>query len=110
MRANGDLDGAIAIFQAASELERGLRYDEPEPLPFSVRQWLGDALWEAGRHDEAIEAFRDELVAHPHNGWSLFGLERSLRAIGDDAEADEVLAERLASWERTDVYLRSPIY
>ena len=91
-------------------MERGLRYDEPEPLPFSVRQWLGDALWEAGRHDEAIEAFRDELVAHPHNGWSLFGLERSLRAIGDDAEADEVLAERLASWERADVYLRSPIY
>ena len=110
LRANGDLAGAIRVFEQAAELERGLRYDEPEPLPFAVRQWLGDALWEAGRHDDAIEIFREELVAHPHNGWSLFGLERSLRAIGRDAEADEVLAERMESWERADAYIRSPIY
>ena len=29
------------------EIEDGIRYDEPEPLNFSVYQWLGDALHEA---------------------------------------------------------------
>jgi tetratricopeptide (TPR) repeat protein len=109
MRANGQLDEAIEVFKAGGELEDGLRYDEPEPLNLSVYQWLGDALHEAGRYEEAENAFRHELVKHPHNGWSLFGLERALRAQGKDAEADVVHEEFRDAWARSDVYLRSPI-
>lgn len=110
LRANGDLDEAIEVLRAGGEIEDGLRYDEPEPLPFSVYQWLGDALHEAGRYEEAESAFRHELVKHPHNGWSLYGLERALRAQGMNAEADEVHAEFRDAWARSDTYLRGPIF
>ena len=73
-------------------------------------KWLGDALNEAGRHAEAEEAFRHELDKHPYNGWSLFGLERALRAQGRDAEADEVHEAFRLAWARSDTYIRSPIF
>ena len=34
--------------------------------------------------------FREDIAKHPDNGWSLFGLQQSLRAEGKTAEADEV--------------------
>jgi len=110
LRADGDLDGAIEILRQGGEIEDGLAYDEPEPLPFSIYTWLGDALNEAGRHAQAEEAFRHELSKHPHNGWSLLGLEQALRAQGEDAQADAVRDERRAAWAQADVYLRSPIF
>jgi tetratricopeptide (TPR) repeat protein len=110
LRANGDLDGAIAVLRAGGEIEDGLRYDEPEPLNISSYQWLGDVLHEAGRHAESEEAFRHELVMHPNNGWSLFGLERALRAQGEHAEADDVHQDFLAAWARSDTYLRAPVF
>lgn len=109
-RADGDVDGAIEILKKGVEIEDGLGYDEPEPLNFSIRQWLGDALHEAGRYGEAADVFRAELDDHPHNGWSLFGLERALRAQGMDADADEVHAEFEQAWARADAYLRAPIF
>jgi len=51
--------------------------------------------------------FLAALDDHPHNGWSLFGLERALRAQGRDAEADETLAERMEYWANADVWLMS---
>ncbi len=110
LRANGEVDQAIEVLREGGRIEDGLRYDEPEPLNFSVYQWLGDALHEAGRYDEAATAFRHELEKHPHNGWSLFGLERALRAQGMEAEADEVHAQFLDAWARSDAYIRSPVF
>jgi len=109
-RSEGDHDSAIAALEAAVEIEDGLMYDEPEPLPFSARHWLGDVLHETGRHEEAAEVFRAELVDHPHNAWSLFGLERSLRALGREAEADEVQVEFEEASARSDVWIRGPIF
>ncbi len=110
LRADDDLDGAITVFEAGVEIEDGLRYDEPEPLGFSIRHWLGDALWEAERHEEAVEVFQAELLDHPNNGWSLFGLERSLRALGKDHEANSAHEQFLEAWARSDTYIRSPIF
>ncbi|MGD8602400.1 MAG: hypothetical protein PVF19_13690 [Gemmatimonadota bacterium] len=109
LREDGDVDAAIDLLDEAVEIEDGLRYDEPEPLNFSARQWLGDALHEAGQYAEAAEVFEAELADHPHNGWSLFGLERELRAQGRDAEADEVHEQFEEAWDRADLFLRSPI-
>ena len=110
LRANGEVEEAISLLRAGGELEDGLRYDEPEPLPFSIYTWLGDALHEVGRHEEAEDAFRHELSKHPNNGWSLFGLERALRSQGKTEEADEVHAEFREAWARSDTYLRGPIF
>lgn len=101
----GDLDGAIAAFTRASEVEDSMSYDEPEPLPFAARHWLGAALLEAGRHAEAETAYRDELADHPHNGWSLYGLKAALAGQGrSDPAVDRDFEE---SWARSDVWITS---
>jgi tetratricopeptide (TPR) repeat protein len=101
----GDLEGAIASFRRAAEAQAGLTYDEPEPLPFSAFHWLGAALLEAKRFDEAEQAYRTELEDHPRNGWSLLGLQQALRGKG--ITSPEVDAELAASWSRADTWIRS---
>lgn len=104
-RMSGDLDQAIASFRRAASMQEGLVYDEPEPLPFSAFHWLGAALLEAGRFDEAEQAYRAELKDHPHNGWSLLGLQQAL--AGKGTPSPEVDTDLVASWSRADTWIRS---
>lgn len=107
LRAEGRLDAAISTFEEAADLQDQLAYDEPEPLNFAARHWLGAALLEAGRPEEAEAVYRASLEAHPHNGWSIFGLEQALRDQGRHDEADEADAWYLEAWSETDTLLRS---
>jgi tetratricopeptide (TPR) repeat protein len=103
LRADGDLQAAIAAFEKAVETEDLMDYDEPEPLPFAARHWLGAALLEAGENDKAEAVYREELADHPHNGWSLYGLKQALAAQGKtEAEVDADFKE---SWARSDVWI-----
>src|SRR4051812_32791768 len=104
-RLAGDLDGAIAAFQAAARTQEALVYDEPEPLPFSAFQWLGAALIEAKRYREAEQAYRSELKDHPKNGWSLLGLQQALE--GQGTPSADVKKEFDASWARSDTWIRA---
>jgi tetratricopeptide (TPR) repeat protein len=104
-RAAGDLAGAIASFEQAVKLEDDLPYDEPEPLPFAARHWLGAALLEARRFADAERVYREELEDHPHNGWSLLGLKQALAGRG--ASSPDVDADLAASWARSEVWTRS---
>jgi tetratricopeptide (TPR) repeat protein len=104
-RMAGDLDGAIAAFQQAANLQAGLVYDEPEPLPFSAFHWLGAALLESKRFEEAEKAYREELKDHPRNGWSLLGVQQALAGRG--IKSPEVDTELAASWARSDTWIRS---
>ncbi len=107
LREEGRLDEAIASFEQAVEIHEGLSYDEPEPLNFGAHHWLGAALLEAGRPEDAEAAYRASLEMHPHNGWSIFGLELALRAQGRDAEAGETREWFEDSWSETDTLIRS---
>lgn len=105
LRVEKDLPGAIAAFEKAVQLDDELEYDEPEPLPFTARHWLGAALIEAGRHADAEKVYREELDDHPHNGWSLIGLQQALIAQGKpDPAVDEDLEK---SWARADHWVRA---
>jgi len=104
-RMAGDVDGGVAAFTTAVEIQEALVYDEPEPLPFSARHWLGAVLIEAKKFSEAEAVYRAELLHHPHNGWSLLGLQQALKGQGRvDAAVDADLA---ASWSRSDTWIRS---
>jgi tetratricopeptide (TPR) repeat protein len=104
-REAGEFGAAIASIERAVELEDELLYDEPEPLPFAARHWLGAILLEVRRYDEAEKVYREELEDHPHNGWSLLGLKQALDAQG---KSDPAVEEDLEmSWERADHWVRA---
>ena len=105
LRKSGDLKGAVTLFEKAALLQDGLVYDEPEPLPSSAFHWLGAALVESKRFDEAERAYRRELKDHPKNGWSLLGLQQAL--AGKGVTSPEVDAELERSWARSDTWIRS---
>lgn len=107
LRAEGDLDSAIAAFRRAAEFDDQQPYDEPEPIPYAARHWLGAALLEAGRYGEAEQEYRTELADHPHNVWSLYGLKEALAAQGKtDPDVDADFTESTA---RMDVWITSSI-
>ena len=102
-REQGNLDKAIISFRYAVLAEDALRYDEPEPMPFAARHWLGAAFLESGSFSDAERAYREELEDHPHNGWSLFGLKAAIEAQGRRSPAVETDFE--ASWSRSDTWI-----
>ena len=104
-RAAGDLPGAIRSFERAVSLEDAMEYDEPEPLPFAARHWLGAALLDAKQYPEAERVYREELKDHPHNGWSLLGLQLALAGRG--VTSPEVDADLQKSWARSDTWIRT---
>jgi tetratricopeptide (TPR) repeat protein len=101
----GDLAGAIAAFEQAAAIEDELAYDEPEALPFAARHWLGAALLEAKRYADAERVYREELADHPHNGWSLIGLQKALAGRG--ITSSDVEDDMTKSWSRSDTWIRT---
>ncbi|MCR9132149.1 MAG: hypothetical protein NXI08_06235 [bacterium] len=100
----GDMKAAINAFEQAVIIEDGLQYDEPEPLPFAARHWLGAAYLEIGDFKKAEAVYRAELEDHPNNGWSYYGLIQALEGQGtSDPELEKAFE---ASWERSDTWIR----
>ena len=85
--AQGRLDEAITFYRRAAEIEGSIPYQEPAYWYYPVKQSLGAALFRAGRHAEASDAFRGALAQTPNNGWALYGLGRSEAAQGHKLEA-----------------------
>ena len=104
-RMGGDLNGSIAKFEQAVKLDDELDYDEPEPLPFPARHWLGAALIEAKRFADAEQVYKKDLEQHPHNGWSLLGLQQALKAQGKTDPAVDADLEK--SWSRADTWIKA---
>jgi tetratricopeptide (TPR) repeat protein len=104
-RAAGDMKGAILAFERAVTLDDTIIRDDPEPLPFPARHWLGAALLDARRFAEAERVYREDLVRHPHNGWSLLGLQLALKGQGKSSAA--VDADLGRSWARADTAIKA---
>lgn len=100
-------DEAMAALKEGIAIEDSLTYDEPAGWYLPLRQPLGALLLAGGRPKEAERAYRDDLVRYPNNGWSLHGLEMSLRAEGRTREADVVEKQLKRVWAKADVTLAS---
>ncbi len=98
---------AAREFQLATDMEDALLYDEPPLWYYPMRHSLGRALLESGRAADAERAYREDLDKFPDNGWSLFGLARSLEAQGMSAEAVDVSRRFRAAWSDADVTLKA---
>ena len=103
----GNYETGLPHLQRAVELQKSLNYDEPPDWPFPLRHYLGAALLEAGRPRDAERIYREDLEEYPNNGWSLFGLARSLETMGRTREATEAESRFREVWSDADVGLRS---
>jgi tetratricopeptide (TPR) repeat protein len=93
-----DHDAAIDELEQAAALEDGMPYMEPPFWYYPVRQSLGAALLQAGRTEEAAEAFQASLEAAPNNGWAIYGLIEAQRKLGDEAGAKASEAALAKTW------------
>jgi tetratricopeptide (TPR) repeat protein len=104
-REQKDYAAATAALREAVALEDSIPYDEPPGWHAPVRQTLGAVLLQAGKPADAQVVFLEELRRNPENGWSLYGLEQSLRAQGRKSEADDVATRFKRAWANADVEL-----
>ena len=99
----GNVDRAFELLREAVRRDDTLKYDEPWGWMQPVRHALGALLLEQGRVAEAEAVYREDLRAHPDNGWALLGLAECLRKRNAAAEATAVEARLAAAWARSDV-------
>jgi tetratricopeptide (TPR) repeat protein len=98
---------AISHFERATRLEDSLTYNEPPDWYYPVRHSLGAVLLEAGRPAEAEAVYWEDLRRNPSNGWSLFGLWKSLEAQSKTERAAEAGERFKKAWAGGGVPLRS---
>jgi hypothetical protein len=103
----GKIDAGIAKLREAIKAEDALKYDEPPGWILPVRHALGATLMAAGRFADAEQVYRDDLGRLPENGWSLFGLMRSLKLQEKATEAAAVEVRFKKIWAKADIELAS---
>ena len=90
----GNLDQAIQSFKIAVSFEDQLTYDEPEPLPFAARHWLGAAYFTTDNFPEA-ERVRKLFKIIP----TMVGLVMTLQALEGQGKQDRQLTKAFEnSW------------
>jgi tetratricopeptide (TPR) repeat protein len=103
----GRIDAAIANLTEATGLEEQLPYTDPPLWTIPTRHALGATLMDSRRFKDAESVFREDLRRHLENGWSLYGLARSLRMQGKLAEAAITTARFQEAWTHADFKISS---
>jgi tetratricopeptide (TPR) repeat protein len=106
----GKVEEALAELREASRVEDTLRYSEPPDWIHPVRHALGATLLKEGQAAEAEKVYREDLVRQPNNGWSLYGLSRSLQLQGKTAEAETVATQFADIWKDADIKISSSCF
>ena len=101
---------ALALWDEAVKLSDGLAYSEPDDWYYSVRTFQGAALLTAGKAKEAEAVYREDLARKPNNGWSLFGLWKSLEAQKKTADAKQAKTTFESAWANADVKLAASAF
>lgn len=104
--ARGRHGQAAEYYRRAIAIEDRIPYMEPPWWYYPVRQSLGAALYRAGRYGEAQEAFTAALAKAPNNGWALYGLAASERALGRRAHAAAAQMALNRAWSGDPRWLR----
>ncbi len=86
------------LYREAVGIESRIPYMEPPYWYYPVHQSLGAALYRAGRHQEARDAFAVALEQAPNNGWALYGLAAAERALGHQQQAAMADAALRKAW------------
>jgi tetratricopeptide (TPR) repeat protein len=96
---------AAGLYRQAAEIENRIPYMEPPFWYYPVHQSLGAALYREGQYDKARDAFMAALARAPNNGWALYGLAETERALGHAAEAAAAAAALKRAWSGDEKWL-----
>jgi tetratricopeptide (TPR) repeat protein len=99
----GDEKLTIAHLTYAMKIQNSMPYHEPPDWYFPLMQSLGDAYLKWGKPDHAKVMYELTLAQYPNNGWSLYGLEKSMRALGQPEKAEFVHAQWKEAWRYSDI-------
>jgi len=103
--ARGSRPEAIESWKKAVAASDKIAYDEPPVFFYPVRESLGAALLLSGNAADAERVFREDLVKHPRNARSLFGLYESLAKQGKATDAAWVKRAFDEAWKDADTQL-----
>lgn len=98
---------AISQLQEAVALEDALNYNEPPDWFFSIRHHLGAVLLEAGKFQDAIKVYEEDLKTYRENGWALKGLMNAYEKLGDQKKFDVSKIRFDNAWKHADIKITS---
>jgi tetratricopeptide (TPR) repeat protein len=101
---------ALALWAEAVAMEDKTAYSEPADWFYPVRHYQGAALLTAKKYKDAEAVYRADLVRHPDNGWSLYGLAQALRGQKKTKDAAKVDAQFKKAWANADIQLTSTAF
>ena len=101
--AKGEHLKAVHSFQKGVNLEDQNNYTEPPDWAQPMRHYLGAALLKLGEFQEAEKTYRRDLQWNQNNGWSLYGLYKSLELQGRKTESKEIYTQWNRAWEASDI-------
>jgi tetratricopeptide (TPR) repeat protein len=101
----GNFDTSIALLKEAVTMEDALNYNEPPDWFFSIRHHLGAIEIEAGKYENAIKTYSEDLKRLPNNGWAQHGLMVAYEKLNDVENLNKTKALFEKSWAYADLQL-----
>ena len=98
---------AISLLKEAIQKEDALNYNEPPDWFFSVRHHLGAVLLDAGKYNDAVKVYEEDLKNYPKNGWALRGLMNAYEKLGDKKKYEETKSRFEIAWKYADFKINS---
>ena len=98
---------AIILLREAVAKEDALNYDEPPDWFFSVRHHLGAVLIEAGKYQDAVKVYEQDLKTFPDNGWALKGLMNAYEKMGNEPKSNQTKIRFEKAWKYADFKINS---
>ncbi|MEX2016314.1 MAG: tetratricopeptide repeat protein, partial [Candidatus Hydrogenedentales bacterium] len=101
--AKGDTALAVEYALQTAEGERALpfQYGPPQVVK-PASELLGDLLLNIGRPEEAVNAYKEQLLQTPRRTSALLGLARAAKAAGDAKQAADAYRQLTEIWHSAE--------
>ena len=103
LASEGNYKQSVPLLEKAVSIEDGLNYNEPPDWFFSVRHHLGAVQIEAGKYDDAVKTYQEDLKLFRNNGWAQHGLKLAYQKLNNPTKVKEMDALLAKSWATADV-------
>ena len=103
LASEGKFNESILLLKEAVVLEDGLNFQEPPDWFFSVRHTLGAVQIEAGKYEDAVTTFEEDLKILPKNGWAQHGLKLAWQKMDNREQVKTIEAQLKNTWANADI-------